>query len=460
MDQPQLLRLQRIELDDLFGIYHHHFDLNLDDRVTLLHGPNGIGKTTVLRMVDALLRNKISYFRRLPFGRLLLGFQDQSKLELTVTPIQSQNRKSATLTLTRNGGERHSTKLDLSRSEAETMASQVDHLQPHGFITNAWIDVRDGEVLSEADVLARYGRTRTGRKSSQPQDLAWFRAFLDRANSYLIETQRLVRAHPGPLSRMDIGFRRHRGPLPAISSVVECSQDFSQRLSSTMAAYGRQAQRLDQTFPERLISGKTKELPTSELQDRMTILDEKTKEFKAIGILDKTAVHPFDADSLRKMDPTQTPVMTLYVQDTERKLEELEHLASRTRLLLNNVNEKFRNKRIRIDPAEGLIAEGENSSPMPLDSLSSGEQHELLLHYDLLFKVEPNTVVLVDEPELSLHVAWQKKFLPDLQAMVGLSRFDALIATHSPYIVGERDDLMVALEDVSRGDLNNHAAGT
>ena len=53
--------------------------------------------------------------------------------------------------------------------------------------------------------------------------------------------------------------------------------------------------------------------------------------------------------------------------------------------------------------------------------------------------------MLIDEPELSLHVAWQKRFLPDLLKIGELSHFDALIATHSPYIAGERSDLMVPL---------------
>ena len=53
----------------------------------------------------------------------------------------------------------------------------------------------------------------------------------------------------------------------------------------------------------------------------------------------------------------------------------------------------------------------------------------------------------MDEQEFSLHVAWQKRFLPDLLDVVDLCKFDVLVATHSPYIVGERDDLMVALSD-------------
>ena len=92
-----------------------------------------------------------------------------------------------------------------------------------------------------------------------------------------------------------------------------------------------------------------------------------------------------------------------------------------------------------------MVAEDKDGQRLPLDLLSSGEQHELVLHYNLLFRVRPNTAVLIDEPELSLHVGWQKKFLPDLTEIVQLSGFDAVVATHSPFVVGDRDDLMVPL---------------
>ena len=213
-----------------------------------------------------------------------------------------------------------------------------------------------------------------------------------------------------------------------------------------MAAYGRQAQTLDQTFPQRLVSA-THELPPGELRKRMAALDEKTAELRAMGILDDTHTSPFDAASLDRMEPSQGLVMTLYVADTERKLQALEDLTDRIRLLLNSVNGKFRNKQVRLDADGGLVTETHGGAPLPLDALSSGEQHELVLHYDLLFRVQPNTVVLIDEPELSLHVGWQKRFLPDLVEIVQLSGFDAVVATHSPFIVGDRDDLLVPLGD-------------
>ena len=449
MEEHQLLRLQRVEVDRLFGIYDHRIDLNLNDRVTLLHGRNGVGKTTVLRMINALLRGDITYFSRIPFTRFLLTFQDDSRLELTPTDSNTENEK-ATVTLTTGDGDKKLDDVELRSGEAVIRAAQTGHLKPHGGIENAWIDVRDGEVLTDKEVLYRYGGPR--REYSHQEKIPWFDEFLQNANAHLIEAQRLMRTPFDATSRGDFDpkYRRRAYRYATLtSSVVECSRDFKKRLDDAMATYGRQAQTLDQTFPQRLMSLMTTsdKIHISDIQARMEKLTEKTENYKTIGILDGTTAHPFDIGSLDALDDTRASAMNLYVQDTERKLEVLDDLANRTRHLLDNVNKKFRHKRLRLDREEGLIAQRKEDQNLPLHSLSSGEQHELVLHYDLLFKTLPNTVVLIDEPEISLHVAWQKDFLLDLMEIVRISGFDAVVATHSPYIVGDRDDLMVGLGD-------------
>ena len=47
MTHPEYRRLQRVVVDGLFRTYDHEIELNLADRVTLLHGPNGVGKTSI-----------------------------------------------------------------------------------------------------------------------------------------------------------------------------------------------------------------------------------------------------------------------------------------------------------------------------------------------------------------------------------------------------------------------------
>ena len=92
----------------------------------------------------------------------------------------------------------------------------------------------------------------------------------------------------------------------------------------------------------------------------------------------------------------------------------------------------------------------DGGQPLNPSHLSSGEQHMLVLFSELLFRVESNSLVMIDEPEISLHVTWQKQFLRDLQQVTELASFDVLIATHSPQIVHDRwDDLTVELQGMA-----------
>ena len=442
MAQSPSLRLQKIVVEGLFGTYDHEINLRLKDRVTLLHGPNGVGKTVILGMIDALLRKRFDYFKGIPFSRFSLQFHDRSTIDLKANVETKPADRPFKLTLMRRG-EHHEAMVG-SATKIAAIAAKKRYLSPHPQIRHAWVDIRDGEVLSGSEVVRRYGGAVSASEFHDDEYIGWFSRFLKHANAHLIEAQRLV--------TLDSDFRReyrHLGrhrPAHMDPTVVSYSRDFSKRLADTMAQYGRQSQVLDQSFPQRLMAAE-ENLELLELQDRLAELDEKTAKYKSMGILDETPAHPLTASSLEPIGRTQARVMTLYVQDTEKKLRALDDLATRTRLLLENVNRKYRHKQIHLDREEGFIATSDIGQPLPLSSLSSGEQQELVLHYDLLFRVPSNTIVLIDEPELSLHVAWQKKFLPDLLKIVDLSNFDALVATHSPYVVGDRPDLMIGLGD-------------
>ncbi len=70
-------------------------------------------------------------------------------------------------------------------------------------------------------------------------------------------------------------------------------------------------------------------------------------------------------------------------------------------------------KQLEISPDFGFRFKTEDEKELSLTELSSGEQQEVVLLYELLFRVSHNTLVLIDEPEISLHVAWQKEVLND-----------------------------------------------
>ena len=120
-------------------------------------------------------------------------------------------------------------------------------------------------------------------------------------------------------------------------------------------------------------------------------------------------------------------------------------MLNRIELIRSIVDARFLQKTISIDRREGFVAHTRDGRRLKLSGLSSGEQHELVLLYELLFRAEQNTFILIDEPELSLHIAWQQQFLRDLLKITKVASLTALVATHSPQIIHDRWDLTVEL---------------
>lgn len=108
------------------------------------------------------------------------------------------------------------------------------------------------------------------------------------------------------------------------------------------------------------------------------------------------------------------------------------------------LNHKFAPMRICWDGKHGYQVFKFSGSRIPLDNLSSGEQITILLS-TMLMEVQPGTMVLIDEPERSQHVTWQQTFVDDIMEIAQVAEVDIVLATHSPYIVGQHDDLMVRL---------------
>src|SRR6266852_365590 len=82
------MRLAQLEVTGLFDQYRHL--VRFPDQpqgeprpsIVIIFGPNGIGKTTLLRMLRGLLRLDFNVFRRLPFAKCNLMFSDGASIEV------------------------------------------------------------------------------------------------------------------------------------------------------------------------------------------------------------------------------------------------------------------------------------------------------------------------------------------------------------------------------------------
>lgn len=90
---------------------------------------------------------------------------------------------------------------------------------------------------------------------------------------------------------------------------------------------------------------------------------------------------------------------------------------------------------------------------IPSDKLSSGEKQFLgLLCYNAF---NENTTIFIDEPELSLHVDWQRLLLPTLLKQGTSNQF--FIVTHSPFIYTDYPQNEIRLDadrGYSQGEVN------
>lgn len=79
-----------------------------------------------------------------------------------------------------------------------------------------------------------------------------------------------------------------------------------------------------------------------------------------------------------------------------------------------------------------------NGQRMSFDSCSSGEKHILFAYIGILSRISDNTLILIDEPEISLHPEWQIRYVSTLSKLFNKYRNCCFIlASHSHYFVSE-----------------------
>ena len=74
------MRVRAIHVRNLFDTFDHDIDLDSPERIKILHGPNGFGKTTILRMVSDFFSGRYSEY---------LGPSHFKNSELTSTTIEA-----------------------------------------------------------------------------------------------------------------------------------------------------------------------------------------------------------------------------------------------------------------------------------------------------------------------------------------------------------------------------------
>lgn len=347
----------------VIGLFNEFdYTIELCSPLTFIHSANGMGKSTIMRMLYASLRGDLDYLKDTPFERMDVSFDDGSDL------------------IMENDGE--DLHIHVRKSEVSTVVSSdaMANLCPAIYLSPERLTMKkgDGHIAPTLDVFAQE----------------------------LLETVRYA--------------KEHRALEAVATDAVAGMSDGD--------------------------------------------LEFWCKDLKAKLDFMKDAGFEPDMPSGTKFPPSRYDISR-----DRRKYEELScsiseyacknyQLAESIIIFKDIVNEIFINKTIAVSDAGRLTVSMDNGTALQLQKLSSGEKQILIMFYVLLFHTSPGTLVILDEPEISLHVVWQQMLSGYFLDICRVRSIQMIVSTHSPQVIHDKWDLARELkgDDARASDSGRH----
>lgn len=358
--------LSEIKIEGLYGLYSYTLDLRSDrNPYCFVTGSNGYGKTTLLRMLDALYTRDFIKLSSIEFDTLQLKFQDGYYIRM------NQHREYDD---------------DSSSDEVEpnkvilTFTSQNEN------------DPSSKEIYEWAS------------DSAEGVKLNNMTAYLASHPIYFITDKRL--------------FKGGNEDEPLESRI----QSFMQKLQLDLNT------RLQQGMMDTLGP-----ISKDEYEKEMVRLKPLIDDIVGYELVNGNPVPPFSEE---RSALCHTCIVAL---DKALEGNVIGRIANLDALRIVIENYSFANKHLELSPYFGFRfrADDEMESLLSFEQLSSGEKHIMLMNYDVLFDLEDETLVLIDEPELSFHIEWQGQFMANLKEMVAARKdLQFIICTHAPEMFG------------------------
>lgn len=412
--RSNIIHLSRIGVGGLFGELTHDISLFPEDSLSIITAPNGYGKTTILRILRAIFVGNVDELRTLPFGSAELEFiRDDSSVPDIRDHLLIEKHQSSQFPL----------RIDISF----TYTYGVDGKQ-RNFV------LKDGDYDSEL-VSAKLA----GIIPPVPvKYISAQRLWHDRNRKKGISGDLLASYD-----------RNHEGAYEL--TILAYADDIIKRIQALLADYASIAQELDATYPARFLQALGGGAPApsaTEIETDLISLQKERESFETLGFLPYTRLDDGDVmitPGRIPEDPGVRRAIYLYIADSREKYQIFGGLKQKIDLLEEIINKLFLNIDLTVDIESGFLLKFMGRDPVPPEALSSGEQNQLVMYYDLIFKTDPGTLILIDEPEISLHVVWQRQFLDTILGIIDITGSDFILATHSPQLIHTHWDKTIDL---------------
>lgn len=431
--------ISRFLIKKLHG--HRNIDIPISDNRIVLAGVNGLGKTTVATLLYLYLSRQFRRLLQYQFDLIGIVLDDKEQF-ITRSEIEKADQVTKNL---RHFFPPGYTQLKRNPEILERLLQWNGSREELNHLANAL-----GVPPPLLDQMLRStGPIAEGRRLQALTD--YMRAHLDAQILYLPTYRRIEKDLTAIFPELDEDIKKFRAQRksdasqarPQFVEFVEFGmEDVEETISSLIGDIKERAR----TELNDLAGGYLRDVIRGEgghyEPERIRALDPVTVS-RIVSRVERT----FDAGDKRLLTKVIEKIKTeagpaesndAYVAHFFSKLVEIhKSLTEREAILTgfaSTCNEYFDGKRMTYDEKTySLTIQLEPSGQrVRLSDLSSGEKQIVSLFAHLYLSPAKQYAVIIDEPELSLSVKWQKRFLPDL-LRTGRVSFLAAV-THSPFV--------------------------
>lgn len=438
------MKLNSLKIEALFNTFTYDLQFDSQDKYLILTGINGYGKTTILNMISALADNDLYYFYTVPFVSIVFGFDDGSVLSLSSDRMADESSTDVPVRggrrLVFNLREADGKEIGSFHIDTGTIARvmKTNYHFSHVVINNRLKDDYEStdfyQVMKDEGLLNAVMQI-TGKNVDQMV------MRLDGFKASYIEAERTVECrYLRPKNTVpDLEYRNPKWYL-----IDHLASDFRNMLNNEYAGFLKYSQQVDSDFINQAVSSSLvynhKDYDTAR-----EMLINRAKELELLGLIPHWDVKPYDEANAK--------MLTAYIVAQNEKMDFYNTLLKKIRLFYKLIGERgFVNKSMSVTVKDGFRFRADGNGFIDLSHLSSGEQNEVVMLYRLVFGVEDNSMLLIDEPENSLHVLWQKKFMRTIEEVSAMKNLFVIVATHSPQIIGRRWDNCCDLTELMGGE--------
>jgi predicted ATPase len=445
--------IARISVEGL----HDQFDVDLEftSGLNIVYGKNGTGKTTILHLIANALELDFKRFAYLQFHKISI-VNNRGQIVSIVKDGQSPIPKVFIDDSSTSFGEPKPT---LSLGESIPAPSDIVAIREVMGGRSTYLPAfRSVLERTRTDSAQYYFRTNERREPEFEElverEFLSLKELVFQGTGPIAYENRLLREEAQATAQKTVLCRQWFGrfvPVIRYPSVADVDEALTEEWRNAQIEVTRREQRMfEEIFVKvfRTIAGTEKPTSVADNENLLVSIADllkdqesqlATSESRDIYYSLLTAVRSIDSTSaaLRGIDNS---LLDIYRQVLEKRNTERRTAFQRSRDFEASVN-KFLDKktltigqqtvtRTRVRSAVTVSAEGGHS--YGLSALSSGERQVLTMLYSASRTRFLSGVFLIDEPELSLHIDWQRIVLRELQSQS--SGRQIIACTHSPEV--------------------------